>query len=70
MTKRCSIKLNNLFKEAIKLAPDFPESVRKTNLNNTRVKIARDYLISYDFNPKEMIILSIWDANQNEKKVL
>jgi toxin YoeB len=56
-----------MIKEAIKIASHYPESGRKTDEGSTRVKIVRDYLIFYDFNPKEIIVLSIWDANRNDQ---
>jgi plasmid stabilization system protein ParE len=67
-SKRYSFKLNILINKAIELASEFPESGRKTNTNNTRVKIVKDYLIFYDFTQFEIIILSIWDANRNDKE--
>lgn len=63
-SKRYSIKLNKLFKEIPQLVAKFPEAGRKTNVENTRVKIVRDYLIFYNFNPKE----SVWDENRNDKE--
>jgi toxin YoeB len=65
-SKRYSKKLNNLIKDTLKLTADFPQAGRKTNSGNARIKVVRDYLIFYDFTPKEIIVLSIWDANRND----
>ncbi len=66
-SKTYSLRLNKMIKEAIKIASQYPESGRKTDEGSTRVKIVRDYLIFYDFNPYEIIVLSIWDANRNDQ---
>ncbi len=66
-SKTYSLRLNKMIKESIKIAAHYPESGRKTDEGSTRVKIVRDYLIFYDFNPKEIIVLSIWDANRNDQ---
>jgi toxin YoeB len=67
LSKRYSIRLNEMIKETLKIASLYPESGRRTNEGNTRVKIIRDYLLFYDYNETEIIVLSIWDANRNYK---
>jgi len=43
-----SKKLNQLFKEAIKLISHFPQIGRPTEIKNIRIKLVRDYLIVYE----------------------
>lgn len=61
-----SKKLNNLFKEAIGSLVDHPKIGRKTTDGDTRITIVRSYLIFYEFNSRELIILSLWDARRDE----
>ncbi|HNP17502.1 MAG TPA: hypothetical protein PKL31_03620 [Fulvivirga sp.] len=41
-----SIKLNNLFKDAVKMRAQHPNIGRPTDIPNVRVKIVRDYWCS------------------------
>lgn len=65
-SKTYSKKLNELFNESVHLLSEHPKIGRATNDNETRISIVRDYLIFYEFNEKELIILSIWDARRDE----
>lgn len=56
-----------MIKEALKIASQYPESGKKTDEENTRVKVVRDYLLFYDFGADEIIVLSIWDASRNDQ---
>src|SRR5690554_5127905 len=60
-----SKKLNKLFKESINLLKIRPESGRKSDIENVRIKIVRDYLIFYETTPDILFILSIWDSHQD-----
>ncbi|MGE8555354.1 MAG: type II toxin-antitoxin system RelE/ParE family toxin [Chryseobacterium jejuense] len=51
----------------IGLLAEHPIIGRKTDVQNVRVKIVRDYLIFYEFSGVELIILSIWDGRRNDK---
>lgn len=68
-SKKYSKKLNDLFTERIKLLSEYPEIGRKTNDFKIRVTPVKDYLIMYDFNSTELIILLIWDTRRNESKI-
>lgn len=65
-----SSKLNGLFKEAVKLIADYPEIGKPTDDKNARIKIVRDYLIIYEVDEKDrLLILTIWDSRQNPQKL-
>ncbi|WP_260138279.1 type II toxin-antitoxin system RelE/ParE family toxin [Elizabethkingia anophelis] len=49
-SKKFSIKLNKLIVATIKQIAENPGIGRKTNLENIRVKIIRDYLFFYEFD--------------------
>lgn len=63
-----SKKLNQLFKEAIKLIGQFPQIGRPTDIENIRIKIVRDYLIVYEVNASQIYILTIWDGRRDPEK--
>jgi len=65
-SKTYSKKLNKLFTEAIDLLSQYPKIGRTTNDKNSRISIVRNYLIFYEINVKEIIILSIWDTRRDE----
>ncbi|MFC4759444.1 type II toxin-antitoxin system RelE/ParE family toxin [Solitalea agri] len=62
-------KLNQLFKESIKIIADFPKIGRSTNDFNIRVKIVKDYLIIYEETATQILILTIWDGRQDPEKL-
>lgn len=64
-TNAYSKKLNDLFKEAIKLISRFPQIGRPTDVEGIRIKIVRDYLIVYEETPDQIHILIIWDGRRN-----
>lgn len=66
-SKTFSLKLNKLILYNIGLVAEHPTIGRKTNVQNVRVKIVRDYLIFYEFSDSELIILSVWDGRRNDK---
>lgn len=49
-SKKFSIKLNKLIISTIKQVAETPSIGRKTDLENVRVKIIRDYLLFYEFD--------------------
>ncbi|MFT4202478.1 MAG: type II toxin-antitoxin system RelE/ParE family toxin [Chitinophagaceae bacterium] len=52
-SKTYSIKLNNLFNEAVKKIAERPTIGRKTDFEkNVRLKIVRNYLLFYQFEEK------------------
>jgi len=64
-SKNFSIKLNKFIVDATQALAEHPTIGRKTNLENVRVKIIRDYLIFYEFSESELVILSIWDGRRD-----
>ena len=65
-----SKKLNQLFKEAVKIIKDFPQIGKQTDDQNTRIKIVRDYLIIYEETESQICILTIWDSRQDPDKLV
>lgn len=60
-----SKKLNALFKKAVSLIASHPGIGRKTDFENVRVKLVRDYLIFYEETESQILILTIWDNRRN-----
>jgi addiction module RelE/StbE family toxin len=69
MSDNYSRKLNQLFKEAFNLVSKYPEIGKITTDGKFRVKVVRDYLIIYEVHPLEIVILSIWDARNDPRKL-
>lgn len=65
-SKTYSIKLNKLIVETLTRLSVQPELGRKTDIENVRVKLVRDYLLFYEINKLDLIVLSIWDGRKNE----
>ena len=68
-SKAYSKKLNQLFKESIKIITDFPQIGKLTDDINTRIKIVKDYLIIYEETETQILILTIWDSRQDPEKL-
>src|SRR5690606_4820358 len=69
-SKTYSIKLNKLFIEATRKIAYYPEVGRKTDFDeNVRLKIIRNYLLFYEYNEKQIKVLSVWDGNRDERKL-
>lgn len=64
-----SKKLNQLFKESVKIITEFPQIGKPTDDINTRIKIVRDYLIIYEETESQIHILTIWNSRQDPEKV-
>ena len=67
-SKTYSIKLNKLFKEAVRIIAKFPGIGKSTDIKGVRGKIVRDYIIFYQLKNDQLQILTIWDARQNPDK--
>lgn len=65
-SKTFSIKLNKLFIAALKQVADAPTIGRKTEFENVRVRLVRDYLLFYEFDAKQIKVLTVWDGNRDE----
>ncbi|MCA0391472.1 MAG: type II toxin-antitoxin system RelE/ParE family toxin [Bacteroidetes bacterium] len=66
-SKNYSIKLNKLFIETLKQVAESPTIGRKTEFENVRVRIVRDYLLFYRYDQKQVKVLTVWDGNREEK---
>ena len=60
-----SKKLNELIKESLILISKHPLIGKRTNKENVRVKVLKDYLIFYEITVNEIVVLSLWDCRQN-----
>ena len=60
-----SKKLNQLIKKALALIAAHSNIGRRTDIENVRVKIVREYLIFYEEQNDQIFILSIWDNRRN-----
>jgi addiction module RelE/StbE family toxin len=60
-----SKKLNRLIKNSLQLISKYPLIGKKTDKENIRVKILKDYLIIYEVTEKQIIVLTIWDCRKN-----
>ncbi|MCF8254480.1 MAG: type II toxin-antitoxin system RelE/ParE family toxin [Bacteroidia bacterium] len=68
-SKDYSIKINNLFKEGIEFISEFPEVGKLTDDKSARIIIVRDYLIVYESNKDQILILTIFDGRQDPIKL-
>ena len=66
-SKNYSIKLNQLFIEILKQVAESPTIGRKTEFENVRFRIVRDYLLFYKYDQKQIKVLTVWDGNREEK---
>ena len=64
-----SRKLNQQFKESIRIIRDFPQVGKTTDDPNARIKIVRDYLIIYEATENQIYILAIWDSRQDPQRL-
>jgi plasmid stabilization system protein ParE len=60
-----SIKLSKLFRAAVDLIAEFPETGRPTKLPFIRKKIVKDYILYYEITPEHIEILTVWDSRRN-----
>ena len=60
-----SKKLNKLFISALKDVSRNPFIGRKTDIENVRAKIVRDYLIFYLISDDSVYVLSVWDSRRD-----
>ena len=69
-SKEYSKKLDSLFKDAVRLIAHYPEIGKQTDRRGVRIKVVRNYLLIYELNNEQLIILTIWDSRQNPQKLL
>ena len=68
-SNRYSKKLNQLFKESIKLTLEHPKVGKLTDAPSVRIKIIKEYLMIYEVSETSISILSIWDGRQDPSKL-
>lgn len=60
-----STKLNILIKQSLNLTCKYPQIGKKTVFDQVRLQIIRNYLLFYKITDRHIVILSIWDGNQD-----
>jgi len=60
-----SRKLNKLIVAALHDISKNPMIGRKTDIQNVRVKIIREYLIFYEISTAAIFVLSVWDGRRD-----
>ena len=68
-SKTYSIRLNNLFIDAIKIIAEHPNIGIATDFENVKGKLVKDYYIFYQENQDLIHILTIWDCRQSPDKI-
>jgi addiction module RelE/StbE family toxin len=63
-SNRYSKKLNQLFKDSIRLLREHPYVGKPTDDDSVRIKIVKEYLLIYEVTETSIIILSIWDGRR------
>lgn len=64
-----SLKLDALFRDAVKLINEYPNIGKPTDIENVRVKIIREYLMFYQVADKVIYILTLWDGRQDPESL-
>ncbi len=68
-SKIYSIRLNNLFIDAIKIIAEHPNIGIATDFENVKGKLVKDYYTFYQENQDLIHILTIWDCRQSPDKI-
>ena len=68
-SNRYSKKLNQLFKDSIRLLREHPYVGKSTDDDSVRIKIVKEYLLIYEVTETSIIILLIWDGRQDPSKL-
>ena len=63
-----SIKLNQIFVDTVDLLSKYPKIGKKTEYSDIRVKIVKDYFITFRETETSIEILTIWDTRQDPIK--
>ena len=64
-SKAYSVKLDQLFRQAIHLIKEYPRIGKPTQDPGVRIKIVRDYLIFYEETSDSIVVLTIWDSRRD-----
>jgi len=60
-----SKRLNKLFESTIELISKYPKIGRKAEIEDIRIKVVKDYLVTYREKETSIEILTIWDQRQD-----
>ncbi len=60
-----SKKLNQIFENTAELISKHPKIGKQTEIQNIRIKIIKDYLLTYRETEQFIEILTIWDSRQD-----
>jgi plasmid stabilization system protein ParE len=60
-----SKKLNGYFKESVELISKYPRIGKKTEYPDIRIKVVKNYLLTYRIKANRIEILTIWDSRQD-----
>lgn len=64
-----SIRLEEAIQQNIRAIVFNPEIGKLTNRQNIRLKLVEHYWIVYEITPNQIMILSIFDTRQDDKKL-
>jgi toxin YoeB len=64
-SKQYSKKLNSLINETLTVVSKHPLVGKRTDIENVRAKLLRDYLIVYEETENVIVVLTIWDNRRN-----
>ena len=65
-----SKRLNQIFKDTADLISKHPKIGKRTEIQNIRIKIVKDYLFTYRETERTIEILTIWDSRQDPDKLI
>jgi toxin YoeB len=60
-----SKKLNKLFTQSAIIISKYPEIGKRTDIENVRAKIIKEYLLFYEIAGQEIIVLTIIDGRRD-----
>jgi len=60
-----SKRLNQLFESNAELISKYPRIGKRTEFENIRIKIVKDYILTYREKETSIEILTIWDSRQD-----
>jgi toxin YoeB len=63
-----SQKLNLIFEHTADLISKYPKIGKRTEIDDIRYKVVKDYLFTYRENEEFIEILTIWDSRQDPDK--
>jgi len=64
-SKTYSKKLNKLFVQSALIISKYPEIGKRTDIENVRAKIIKEYLLFYEIAGQEIIVLTIIDGRRD-----